>query len=85
MTSIEVDKYFYIKHVDGHCLIICLYVDDMLIYNYSLDIIHKPKIILFFNFDIKDMGETSVISGMKIIRNNDDFILTQGHHVEKIL
>lgn len=34
---------------------------------------------------MKDMGEASVILGMKIIRDNDDLILTQSHYVEKIL
>ncbi|GMI72562.1 cysteine-rich RLK (RECEPTOR-like protein kinase) 8 [Hibiscus trionum] len=34
---------------------------------------------------MKDMGETNVILGVKIIRKDDSIILSQGHYVEKLL
>ena len=52
-------------------MIICLYVDDMLIFGASLDIVHKTKSLLASKFDMKDMGEASVILGFIIIRKDD--------------
>jgi len=39
----------------------------------------------FFKFSMKDTGETDVILGIKIIRNNDDICLSQSHYIEKVL
>lgn len=56
----------------------------MLIFSSSLDVIYKTKIFLSSKFDMKGMGEATVILGMKIIRDNDDLILSQGHNVKKM-
>ena len=37
------------------------------------------------NFDMKGMGEASDIFGMKIIREPNVLILSQGHCVDKVL
>ncbi|KAK6151926.1 hypothetical protein DH2020_014561 [Rehmannia glutinosa] len=84
-TSIEVDRCVYTKLVDNECVIISLYVDDMLIFGSNLDLIYKTKEFLASNFDMKDMGEASVILGIKIIRKNNNIMLTQEHYVEKLL
>lgn len=34
---------------------------------------------------MKDLGETDVILGVKISRDNDSLILSQSHYIEKIL
>ena len=41
--SIEVDKCVYTKRIDKECVIIALYVDDMLIFDTSLDVVHGTK------------------------------------------
>ena len=84
-SSVEVDKCVYTKLVNGECVIICLYVDDMLIFATSLDIVHDTKRFLAYRFDMKDMGEASVILGVKVIRKCDSIILSQEHYVEKML
>nr|KYP47664.1 Retrovirus-related Pol polyprotein from transposon TNT 1-94 [Cajanus cajan] len=71
--------------MNGDCVIICLYVDDMLIFGTCIDIVLRTKSFLASNFDMKDMGEASVILGVKIIRKRDNILLSQEHHVEKIL
>ena len=63
-------------------MIICLYVDDMLILSPSINVINETKMLLASNFDMKDMGEANVILGIK---TNDGFRLSQEHYVEKIL
>ena len=57
----------------------------MLIFGTGHDIVHKTKSFLASKFDMKDMGEASVILGVKIIRKNDSIILSQEHYVEKLL
>ena len=83
-SSIQVDKCIYTKQVYSGCIIISLYVDDRLIFGTSLDLVHLTKQFLAFNFDKNDIGEAKVILGVKIIRNNNEMILSQGHYVEKI-
>ena len=75
-SSIKVDKCVYTKIVKNECVIICLYIDDMLIFATSLNIVHKTKSFLAFKFDMKDMDEVSVILGVQIIRKSDSIILS---------
>ena len=65
------DKYICSKFINNEGVIICLYVDDFLIFGTSLD--------------MKDLGEANVILGIKILRDNDCVTLSQSHYVEKIL
>ena len=84
-SSIESDKCVYTKLEHSECVIICLYVDDMLIFGTCDDIVSSTKYFLASNFDMKDMGEASVILSVKIIRKGDGIMLSQEHYVEKIL
>ncbi|GJY63398.1 zinc finger, CCHC-type containing protein [Tanacetum coccineum] len=45
----------------GKGLIICLYVDDMLIFGADQDQVNKTNEFLSSNFDMKDLGEVEVI------------------------
>ena len=66
-------------------VIICLYVDDMLILGTDMDVVKSTKDLSSSNFDMKDHGEVDVILGIKIIRNNEGITLSQSHYVEKVL
>ena len=81
----ESDKCVYSKFEHGKGVIICLYVDDMLIFGTDLEEIEKIKCFLSSKFSMKDMGEVDVILGIKIIRNNDGIHLSQSHYIEKVL
>ena len=79
------DKCVYSKFDDkGNGVIICLYVDNMLIFSTSLLQVNKVKDYLSSVIKMKDMGEADVILGIKIIRSNDQIILSQSHYIEKI-
>ena len=66
------DKCVYSKFDEkGNGVIICLYMDDMLIFGTSLLQVKKVKDYLSSVFKMKDMGEADVILGIKIIRSND--------------
>ena len=84
-STAEVERCVYTKIVNDDCVIICLYVDDMLIFGTSMSIIHDTKAFLASNFYIKDMGEAKMILGVKIIRNEYGVLLSQEHCGEKIL
>ena len=83
--SVEVDKCVYTKCIEKECVIIALYVDDMLIFGTSLIVVQSTKRFLASQFDMKDMGEAKVILGVKITRMGDSIMLSQEHYVEKIL
>ena len=72
----------YTKLIDGESVIICLYVDVVLIFGTNL--VLKTNDFLASQFDMKDMGEASVFLGVKIIRKCDNIILSREQYVEKI-
>ncbi|KAA0060459.1 hypothetical protein IC582_014232 [Cucumis melo] len=81
----ESDKCIYYKTEGRLCIIICLYVDDMLIFGSNLHVINDVKSMLSVNFDMKDLGEADVILGIKITRTENGIFLDQSHYIEKTL
>nr|GEV95901.1 hypothetical protein [Tanacetum cinerariifolium] len=81
----ESDKCVYSRFVNGKGVIICLYVDDMLIFGTDLEQVQMTKKLLSKNFDMNDLGEVDVILGIKILRKENRLMLTQSHYIEKIL
>lgn len=59
------DKYVYIKLVNSDCVIIRLYIDNMLICSTSLNIIYKTNCLLFSKFYMKYMGAINIIFVLK--------------------
>ena len=57
----------------------------MLIIGSNHEIIKSTKRMLASKFDMKDMGVTDVILGIKISRTSEGLILSQSHYIEKIL
>ncbi|GJW95411.1 zinc finger, CCHC-type containing protein, partial [Tanacetum coccineum] len=82
----QADKCVYNKFDNsGKGVIICLYVDDMLIFGTDQNQVDKTKKFLSSKFSMKDMGEADVILGIKIKRENKGIVITQSHYIEKIL
>ena len=81
----ECDKCVYVKSTDKGYVIVCLYVDDMLIIDSNHEMIMSTKKILSKQFDMKDMGITDVILGIKITKTSEGYSLSQTHYIEKIL
>ncbi|GJV46943.1 zinc finger, CCHC-type containing protein [Tanacetum coccineum] len=80
------DKCVYSKFDgSGKGVIICLYVDDMLIFGTDQNQVDKTKKFLSSKFSMKDMGEADVVLGIKIKRENKGIVITQSHYIEKIL
>jgi hypothetical protein len=82
----EADKCEYYRYGGGEGVILCLYVDDILIFRMSLDVIKETKDFLSNNFEMKDLGEANVILNIKLLREgNGGITLVQSHYVEKVL
>ena len=83
--SNECDKCIYYKTWENSHVIISLYVDDLLILGSNLHVINEIENILRSHFDMKDLGETNFILGMKITKTCDGIYLKQSYYIEKIL
>jgi len=81
----ECDKCVYVKETGDDYIILCLYVDDILIVGSSDKLVKSTKHMLNSRFDMKDMGLANVILGIKIIKTADGLVLSQAHYVDKIL
>jgi hypothetical protein len=82
----EADNCVYYRHGGGQGVILCLYVDDIMIFGTSLDVIKEVKDFLSHCFEMKDLGVADVILNIKLLRDDDGGItLLQSHYVEKIL
>jgi hypothetical protein len=81
----EADRCVYYRHGGGQGVILCLYVDDILIFGTSLDVINEVKTFLCQSFNMKDIDDADVILNIKLIKRENRITLTQSHYVEKVL
>jgi hypothetical protein len=75
----------YYCHGGGQGVILYLYVDDILIFGTSLDVINEVKTFLCQSFDMKDMDDADVILNIKLIKGENGITPMQSHYVEKVL
>jgi len=75
----------YSKSKNGECVIIGLYVDDMIIFGTCMDIVSRTKLFVGSNFEMKDIGVANVILDVRIIRKGDSILLSQEQYIEKLL
>ena len=66
----ECDKYVHVKDPKLGYVIVCLYVDDMLLVGSDDNMIASTKNMLNSRFDMEDMGLANVILGIKIKRTS---------------
>lgn len=66
-------------------VIVCLYVDDMLIISTNMVGVNETKKYLSSVFKMKDLGEVDTILGIKVKKHSGGYVLNQSHYIEKIL
>ena len=81
----EYDKCIYFKNFGNEYIILCLYVDDILILRTSHNAIQRVKDYLSQNFDMKDLGPADMILGMKISKTSNGISLSLTHSIERML
>jgi hypothetical protein len=64
----EANKCVYNRYGGAEGVILCLYVDDILIFGTSLNTIKEVKEFLSQSFEMKDMGEADVIINIKLVK-----------------
>ncbi|GJW75400.1 zinc finger, CCHC-type containing protein [Tanacetum coccineum] len=69
----------------GKGVIICLYVDDMLIFGTDQVQVDLTKEFLSSRFSMKDMGEADVILGIRIKHKSNRIAISQSHYIGKVL
>ena len=79
------DKCMYSKFTKEYEVIVCLYVDDMLIFGTNMKGVCEIKKYLSSIFQMKDLNEVDTILGIKIKRHSKGFALCQSHYIEKVL
>jgi hypothetical protein len=65
----EADRCVYYHNGRGISVILCFYVDFILIFGTNIDAINKVKSFLQKSFDMKDVGEADVILKIKLIKD----------------
>ena len=85
----EVSKYdpcLYIKHVDGQCILLLVYVDDVIITGSSATTIEEIKQQLKKRFEMTDSGACKFVLGIELIDNGSSSVtLCQRRYIDDIL
>nr|GEY15258.1 zinc finger, CCHC-type [Tanacetum cinerariifolium] len=82
----QADKCIYSKiDESGKGVIVCLYVDDMLIFGTDQVRVDLTKEFLSSRFSMKDMGEADVILGIRIKHESNDIAISLSYCIEKVL
>ena len=77
----------YLKRSKKSVLILCLYVDDILIAGNDMDSIIATKKWLSSTFEMKDMGETHFVLEIEIVKDRSKKLLglSQETYIKKII
>nr|KYP64596.1 Retrovirus-related Pol polyprotein from transposon TNT 1-94 [Cajanus cajan] len=72
-------------HKFHHFLV--LYVNDILLANSDIGLLHETNRFLTKNFEMKDLGETFFVLGIKILRDRSHGVirLSQENYIDKVL
>ncbi|GKB46814.1 zinc finger, CCHC-type containing protein [Tanacetum coccineum] len=82
----QADKCVYSKFDEtGKGVIICLYVDDMLIFGTNQVQVDLTKEFLSSRFSMKDIREADVILGIRIKHESNGIAISQSHYIEKAI
>ncbi|KAG6617012.1 Integrase catalytic core protein [Phytophthora cinnamomi] len=80
------DPCLYIKVVDGECVLLLVYVDDVLVTGISAEMIAEVKRQLKSRFEMTDSGKCSFILGIEVVDNaNGSVTLSQARYINDIL
>ncbi|KAK6125405.1 hypothetical protein DH2020_040832 [Rehmannia glutinosa] len=81
----ECDKCVYIKGTTNDYVIVCLYVDDMLIMGSSHDLIMKTKNMLKSKFEMSMMGKLNFFLGLQIKQSQEGIYISQSKYTKELL
>uniref|UniRef100_H3GY81 Uncharacterized protein n=1 Tax=Phytophthora ramorum TaxID=164328 RepID=H3GY81_PHYRM len=80
------DPCLYIKVMDGHCVLVLVYVDDVLITGSSPELISRTKTDLKTRFEMTDSGKCAFVLGIELVDGPDGSVtMCQRRYVDDIL
>uniref|UniRef100_A0AAV1V9F8 Polyprotein n=1 Tax=Peronospora matthiolae TaxID=2874970 RepID=A0AAV1V9F8_9STRA len=80
------DPCLCIKVVDGHCVLVLVYVDDVLVTGSSLELIAQTKADLKTRFEMTDSGKCTFVLGIELVYESDGSVtMCQRRYVNDIL
>lgn len=86
-VSLDSDKCVYVYRQDSQLVIIALFVDDLLLFSNSSDLMSRKKKELTNEFDMEDLGEARYFLGIEISRDRKARTVTisQSTYIESVL
>lgn len=75
---------FHAKPLGADCVLICLYMDDVLIFYVFLNVVLERKYILCLIFYMNDFGEADVILGIKLVKFEHGYVLSQSQYAQQV-
>nr|GEU41785.1 zinc finger, CCHC-type [Tanacetum cinerariifolium] len=82
----QADKCVYSKFdASDKGVIICLYIDDMLIFGTDQVQVDLAKELLSSKFSMKELREADVINGIRIKHESNGIAISLSHYIEKVL
>nr|GEW58626.1 zinc finger, CCHC-type [Tanacetum cinerariifolium] len=82
----QADKCIYRKfNESSKGVIICLYVDDKLIFDTGQVLVDMTKEFLSSRFSMKDMDEAHVILGIRIKHESNGIAISKSYYIKKVL
>ena len=80
------DPCLYIKIVEGHCVLLLVYVDDVLVTGSSTELIARTKIDLKGRFEMTDSSKCAFVLGIELVDNDDGSVtMCQRRYINDIL
>nr|GEW46011.1 zinc finger, CCHC-type [Tanacetum cinerariifolium] len=82
----QADKFVYSKFDEtGKGVVICLYVDNILIFGTNQVQVNLTKKSLSSRFSMKDIREADAILGIRIKHEINGIVISQSYYIEKVL
>jgi len=75
----------YMKHVDGHKLIVSVYIDDLLIPGDKEQLVEEFKTNMKDTFEMNELGLLTYFLGMEVTQSDEGYFFCQKHFSLKIL
>ena len=79
------DPCAYVRKHRDHLEVITVWVDNLLLFTTSDDLMKKMKEEIQSEWEVTDLGEPAKIVGIEIKRNNDSITITQEKYIDTIL
>uniref|UniRef100_A0AAV1UZH0 Reverse transcriptase Ty1/copia-type domain-containing protein n=1 Tax=Peronospora matthiolae TaxID=2874970 RepID=A0AAV1UZH0_9STRA len=82
----DFDPCLYLKITSGECVLLLVYVDDVLVTGSSTELIMRTKSDLKARFEMTDSGKCAFVLGIEMVNNNNGSVtMCQRRYVEDVL